>query len=60
MKFKLEDFKTGIITELSQVVGGANDCDTASYASDSDGGCDDDWSWDDENSSRGVAALARF
>lgn len=48
MKFKLEDFKIGSITELSNVVGGKKmNCGTASYCTGSDGGCDDDWDWDD-------------
>jgi bacteriocin-like protein len=47
MKFKLEDFKICSINELSKVVGGASDCKTASWATASGGGCDDDWSWDD-------------
>ncbi|WP_299098669.1 hypothetical protein [uncultured Winogradskyella sp.] len=50
MKFKLDDFKICEITEISQVVGGASDCKTASHASASNGGCDDDWSWDDRSS----------
>ena len=57
MKFKLEDFKVGSITELSKIVGGASSCKTASYGSDSNGGCDDDWDWDDDSNSSSEAAI---
>jgi len=51
MKFKLEDFKIGSITELSNVVGGAAaNVGTGSYHTDSNYGCDDDWDWDDTTS----------